>query len=565
MIIALAALVGVAVLAVLREGAPRGKAADSVTPEPAFEHARGGVVRTLAIAEGKLLARNPLVIAGVVLGGISMFAAGRGTRLFHDDMGVALMLFPLAGMTLIASDLAVLRGRRDGLEEQFGSCPVGPIARTFAHSLALAGPVLYACIFAAAWTITSRAFGSIGRPNFVELLTGPILVVCAGLVGILLARLLPRSAASLFMVIAIGFLEGGLASERGHLKPLAPFMPTLYQPVEVETRPRGWHIVYLLGIAGVLAVAAIARHRRGPRIWSALGLAATVAISAAFAQYRAQTPARDARAAAWIATPEAFQTCRHHGLVTYCAYAEYTELLDRWRAPVDGVLALVPAPVRARPLVLRQRLPAEAISGMQRPEIRAALPFSVPRARPFVWSDDGAIHPDMTLCNHSREARCQIVLAESVAAWAVGLPIARIHPADPAAGDLPTEKERIAALGLMDSSGQARAVVALWLTLQATPGIRGAPPDTRARQSDQGTAYTLTPCQEGPPVAWSFEDTGYARRLAERPAAEVAARLASEWAVVTDPRTTTRQLAHMFDLQAPTLAMSIPPPTFHDC
>ena len=147
----------------------------------------------------------------------------------------------------------------------------------------------------------------------------------------------------------------------------------------------------------------------------------------------------------------------------------------------------------------------------------------------------------------------------------MGLPIARIHPADPAAGDLPTEKERIAALGLMDSSGQARAVVALWLTLQSTPGIRGAPPDTRARQSDRGTAYTLTPCQEGPPVAWSFEDTGYARRLAERPAAEVAARLASEWALVTDPRTTTRQLAHMFDLNAPTLAMSIPPPTFHDC
>ena len=67
MIIALAALVGVAVLAVLREGAPRGKTADSVTPEPAFEHARGSVVRTLAIAEGKLLARNPLVTFPCVL------------------------------------------------------------------------------------------------------------------------------------------------------------------------------------------------------------------------------------------------------------------------------------------------------------------------------------------------------------------------------------------------------------------------------------------------------------------------------------------------------------------
>ena len=121
MIIALAALVGVAVLAVLREGAPRGKTADSVTPEPAFEHARGSVVRTLAIAEGKLLARNPLVIAGVVLSGMSMFAVGRGTRLFHDDMGVALMLFPLAGMTLIASDLAVLRG--EGMASRSNSAP----------------------------------------------------------------------------------------------------------------------------------------------------------------------------------------------------------------------------------------------------------------------------------------------------------------------------------------------------------------------------------------------------------------------------------------------------------
>ena len=565
MIIVLAALLGVALIVVLREGSPRGKTADSVTPERTLEHARGSVVRALAIAEGKLLARNPLVIAGVALSGTALFAVGQGSRLFLDDMGVALMLFPMAGMTLIASNLAVLRGRRDGLEEQFGSCPVGPTARTIAHSLALAGPVLYACIVAAAWTITARALGSIGRPHVVELLTGPILVACAGLVGILLARLLPRSAASLFMVIAIGFLEGALSAERGHLKPLAPFMPTLYQPVEVETRPRGWHIVYLLGIAGALAFGAIARHRRGPRIWSALGLAATLAISAAFAQYRAQTPARDARAAAWIATPEAFQSCRHHGLVTYCAYDEYAELIDRWRAPVDGVLALVPAPVRARPLLLRQRLPAEAISGMERLEIRAALPFPVPSAGPFAWSDDGAIHPDMTLCNHSREPRCQIVLAESAAAWAVGLPISRTHPADPAAGDLPTEKERIAALGLMDSSGQARAVVALWLTLQSTPGIRGAPPDTRARQANRGTTYTLTPCQEGPPVAWSFKDTGYARRLSERPAAEVSARLASMWTIVTDPRTTTRQLAQIFDLQVPTLAMGAPPPAFNDC
>ena len=164
MIIVLAALLGVALIVVLREGSPRGKAADSVTPEPTLEHARGSVVRALAIAEGKLLARNPLVIAGVALSGTALFAVGQGSRLFLDDMGVALMLFPMAGMTLIASNLAVLRGRRDGLEEQFGSCPVGPTARTIAHSLALAGPVLYACIVAAAWTITARALGSIGRP-----------------------------------------------------------------------------------------------------------------------------------------------------------------------------------------------------------------------------------------------------------------------------------------------------------------------------------------------------------------------------------------------------------------
>jgi len=100
-------------------------------------------------------------------------------------------------------------------------------------------------------------------------------------------------------------------------------------------------------------------------------------------------------------------------------------------------------------------------------------------------------------------------------------------------------------------------VVALWLTIEATPRTRSGPSGTFSRPV---TRYPMNICSLGgegpePGVAWSLLDTGYARRLAERPVAEVAARLQSNWRLVTDPHTTTAQLVSLFALERPTSGM----------
>jgi hypothetical protein len=337
-------------------------------------------------------------------------------------------------------------------------------------------------------------------------------------------------------------------------------MPISDEPAEVWFRPRGAHLLYLLGICAVLIAVAELIHRRSVRVLVVFSVGIAVTVSAAIAQSPLPSAADESRFAAWVEHPEGVQSCSRHAGVAYCAYPGYDQLIPRWRAPVEGVLSLAPDSVRTRSLMIRQRVPSERVQ-LLRPTLRAALSFPVAPNVPFWWPDDGAIHPDLHWCETGlRRARCEMILGNTVAAWVVGLPLVRVGPpATRQAQAAAIPFEAVINQGLYDSSGQARAVVALWLTIEATPRTRTASPSFDASLS----RYPMNTCSatgEGPEssVTWSLLDTGYARRLAELPVADVAARLRSRWNVVTDPHTTTAQLAKLMNLPGPSAEMLRP-------
>src|SRR5260221_6166443 len=180
-------------------------------------------------------------------------------------------------MVLIAANLCASRARRHDVEELFDSTPASQAARTIAHLLSLAGPVLLAAFLVAALILISHLTGATGRPSPAELAIGVALVGCAGAVGILFDRLVGKSFLTPLVVIGIGVLEGQMASSlRGrswHL--FAPWIRTSGTPHELWVRPSGAHLIYILGIGGLLSCAAVLRHRRSRRV-----IAATIAVAA---------------------------------------------------------------------------------------------------------------------------------------------------------------------------------------------------------------------------------------------------------------------------------------------
>ena len=508
------------------------------------------VARALSRRELRQLALNPIVLLGLVLNGLAlmMLVGLTGGELFKDDVFIGLLSFPLAGTTLIAVNLAVLRGRRDDLEELFGSLPTPPWVRSVAHAISLLAPIIYSIVLSVAAGIIERALGGIGWFHTTEIATGATLVLCAGLVGILLARIVPRAGLSPLVVVGIGFLEAAMGNAKGwQWQHLSPWLPLQDEPVEVWLRPRGAHLAYLAGIAALLLAVTVLIQRRNRRDAIAIVVAFGVIVGAAIVQSPLPTAADEARYAAWIEHPEIVQHCDRHDTVTYCAYPSYDPYLARWRSTVDGVFSLIPSHVRAQPLTIRQRVSSDRVRHL-RPSLRAALSFNATET--FWWPDDGGIHPDLHWCGERRRwERCEAQLGNMVAAWAVGLPLVRSGPPQ---ADARTGEPDLNA-GLYNSSGQARAVVALWLTMEATPRTRSSRILSVSSGPDR---YPIIICPwdaagPEPSVSWSDLDTSYARLLSQLPTADVAGRLASMWDRIIDPRMTSRDLAEIFHLAPP--------------
>ena len=518
-------------------------------------------VRALGRSEARLLFRSAAILQGIVFCALNIFFFSIVFDSAPQPVWTWLVIFPimaypLAGMALIASHRAVLRGRRDDAEELFGATPTSLTTRTLGHAVAAWVPVTIAAVFWGVLVVAAQpaSFGSIDASLIVDGVTGIALVLGATWLGVLLARLLPYAIAPVIALVVILFAStaiGGIGEKVwSPLRQLSTWPRYPNHDLIFTARPVFAHLVYIVGLACGCLVLAVAVHTR-TRVVLGFGVVTlALALGGGLFATRPMTDTDVRRLAALVAHPIAHQECRERGRIRACAYPDYSELLDPWIPAAHAALAGAPATTASPRFVVSERLQADRIDDLD-PKIRRALgpPFTT---RPFTWTDDGAFH---TAFEGGRANTDAVRIAAGL--WATGSP-------------LEAQAERRPCV----IAGQARGVLALWVayhdlpTAEALERARAAVPDDH-ESSDLDPALAARSAwpkaaSTAAPVVWSAPDLVAARRLLAQPHDQIRSALWADWARFSNPATTTDEMLRSLGL-ATVGAAPAPPPGIPRC
>ena len=548
------------------------------------------VILQLAIREGRRLVRHPIFVGGALL---SLAAFGLLTwnlaPVLHRDDGHSIgALLPLAAATLIVANLAAIRGERDGASELYEGTPTSAPARTLAHLLSLGWAIAGATVLLLVM-FTYQAFDDpVGTPRLSELATGPATVLLFGSLGILLGRWKHHVAIApiaLVLLIATEIMliqpVVGYKISHSRLPWLAPWVPTSLTssvPPELVSRPADWHLLYLCGLIVVVGAGAVLTHGLRRRVMAVLIAGALVVGIGGAAQLRPLPRTEHLRLLAQIERAEEFQTCDERNGFTYCAYPAYVPWIDRWAAAIDGALEPVPEEGRPTGLVVRQTFASYSEGHVDLPK-RAVRRLRWDRSA----SDDLLVGFDWG--RWTAEGFYEIGLNLSAVMRPMGLPTERrdirLTESDvelfkkeylfqfPKHRRAAVERNKLQVGKRWTSChvfGQARAVIALWLAGQATPGTEAAMHQTNRNYPygitlvpDQNVYYWngpywsfYAPTPANPDwgvVNWMDQEFRYAIQLLDRPDEEVAAALRADWDELTAPTTSTEVLVKRFDLK----------------
>jgi hypothetical protein len=235
---------------------------------------RSSVIRALARVDGRKLLLHPIFLAGVAMAvlGSAMFVAfifERPWATWEEEgwtAGVGAML--LGVLTMVATNRAALRDRREDTVEQHGVLPVDASTRIGGLLGATAWPaVATAALLALVVGIAAWRGVNVDGSQAVHLVERVWSIVMLGAMGIALAVWLPRSFVAAFAAWGLLFIAPGEVPRAWHS--VAPF--TGLHTVGLAM----WHLVYVVGLTGVFAVAALARfdRRRGVLVAGAVALA----------------------------------------------------------------------------------------------------------------------------------------------------------------------------------------------------------------------------------------------------------------------------------------------------
>lgn len=445
----------------------------------------------------------------------------------------------LAATTLVVSHRAVTRSRRDGSEQLLSTTPAPPRARTAGHLLAVLAPTAMSAILGLvlAWYMTQTTIVGSFVPS--ELAVGPLLVAGAGCLGVLLARMWPQRFTPYLACVAIAAMELSVNN------PWLVGSGARWLAFWVEgslwwllPRHSTTHLVYLLGLIAMAAVGALLRHGLTRRLLTAAVASIAVTAGAAAAQMR-QPQAHWQQANAMFTDPASQQRCFERDSVRYCLFQDFTDLGDHFAAMVGSVRAVVPERAWPTRLEVTQRVTALDFEYVgPAAEHLPHLP-DMPRTR-IRQPDDGAIHPGLEF---SWSPVQEPGFGVQVASAAIGLPL------------VPDPKDGSVCV----AAGQARAVLALWAGAHATNDapaglswlIDQADPD-RTRPPGRSEHDAVLPVAEADVYggfAVSYADIRLALRMLNLD--DAAARVAERWEQLTDPATTTLQLADTLGIQPP--------------
>jgi hypothetical protein len=560
-------------------------------------------VLALARAEGGRLVRHPIVLVSVPFCVVTfvLMTWYQAPVLSRDDILMGLALSPLAGAVFLAAHLGATRSYRHGTDELYEGTVTTSAQRTAGHLLSVLWAAGLSVVLVGAAVLYLVALHAVGRPDPLELLNGPSLVVLGGALGVALARWWRAALAGPVGVVALAALEiflvwqtqaGRSENDPNPLRWLAPWVPIAVSgdpPRELVIRPTGWHLAFILSLALVAGGVALLRAGIRPNRVAATAGALALVVVAASAQVRAPTAAQRRALADYLVHPERHQVCETRLGVQYCAYRAYAGWIDRWAAAVTPVIERVPAGARPTDVRVLQTLIVYG-SDVAMKDL-AGSPAGAQFGYNPTQDDLGSpITPGNQWGRGKYEGQDELAMDLIVATQAVGLPrrpqdvrltaaeakaiLAQYEPADrPGAAE---QIHRGAAWDSCSPGGQARGVVALWLAGQATEGteaalreavrsdpyvfrIEGASGDPAVGSSDHTIAVSgpvlngfesgFSYEQSNFVVIWEKVEGAYALQLLDRPPAEVAAALARNWSLVTRRSTTTDELVRLLGLR----------------
>ncbi|MFI5914308.1 hypothetical protein [Dactylosporangium sp. NPDC051541] len=507
-----------------------------LTPAPVdarVSHRRA--MRALVRVESIRFVRHPLTIAALLLflapWIYSVAAGGTGPfAVLHDavvDLEV-LAMFALGSGALAVANLAALRAHRHRTDELYGTLVLPAPWRAGAVLLALVpyAAVATAVVGARLGVLALRP-GAVGRPDPAEVALVPAVIVLFGAVGVLLAVTVRSAviAPLVTVVLAVAMLAALIAGAEGRpwvlrLTPVTPEGRGYSLPAALVERAPGWHLLYVLGLIGVLVAVTLGRAG-ARRTLVPLAVAVVVAVGAGAVQFRGD-PAVERLRADVTRDPAPVESCRVRDGVEYCALGELSAWVPYWDEVVRGVLRVAPT-VAGPALAVRQRV---WLTG--RPDAGGSYTSSgaEDEARIAAWrqADTAAGHPEAVMLGTSWGSDADAASFAAAVAFRV-LTGTAVASQSPVCG--------------------ARGALLIWLVGQATPGAgRGL------RDLDASSWGAVSFFDESllTSVAVPDRDAAAGLALLERPAGAVAAVVRAHWDELASADTPLERFGELLDI-----------------
>lgn len=416
---------------------------------------------------------------------------------------------------LLCANQAVLRSKRRDTERHFGVLVLPQWRRTAAHALSVvpAAALVGVCVLGQ-FTWEALKPGAVGHGSPGELLVGPLTVLLAGAIGVLLARLFSSVVAAPLLVVFFLFLFVFGASPSYSdgwarwLYPVVGESSTNTLPSDLLGRPAAWHALYLAGLAlsAALLAVLVSGGRRVRTVQAGVVGAVALAVLGASGQAVGVSAATtEARVRASV-TPEKEQTCVERGGSTYCAFPEWTPRVGTWAGVVDQIQSLAGGTAHGERLLVRQRVEAR-----------------------YGPSDDAAIDP--------LTEPGQVTVGT---AWGGN----RVPEFSVAVASVLVAGNEKAGSGMCDG----RMVSVMWLALAWQSDPVAQLRNVRLDDSDTGSAIVLAPTN---PLSMTAGQTEVVRELFEQPRDAVAAKVKQHWGELTSPKVTTERVAELLGVAGP--------------
>lgn len=260
-------------------------------PRTSVPVARHSVVLALARAEAVRLVRHPIALVGLALTIFMLVGPQPGRSAVAFDSLTTATTFVYGVFVFFAANLLATRDRRAGAEHMLTATATRAFDRVLALCLAALGPTLLAAVVVgiAAWAYDARDF-LVVPPSFWQLAQGPVTVLGAALLGIMVARWAPYPGAPVLVMVAVVAWNVYVNNSE---TTRSVGMYTSWAVWEndnggwggMEPGSPGWHVVYLLGLCAMAAVGALssAARPRLPLLVAGAGLTVATVLAGAAA------------------------------------------------------------------------------------------------------------------------------------------------------------------------------------------------------------------------------------------------------------------------------------------